>query len=210
MRTKWMALAAAAVFLMAGCGGGAGKPGASSQPPAASSVAQPVHQITAESEKLFHDAAMQYGKGNRTEALHLANEALEKDGENYKALSLKGIILAFDVSPDQGVAVIEKALEINPDYTQAFYDMAMAQKLGKHYDESISYFQRVLAADPNNTWSYYGIATNYADKHDKPQALAYLKKAMALDPANVRPEAETQDHFAWLRNDRDFQAVVGK
>lgn len=210
MRKILMAVVAGAVVLgFAGCGGGE-KPAASAAPAAASSAAQQVHQISAESEKLFHDAAMQYGKGNRTEALHLANEALEKDGQNYKALSLKGIILAFDVSPEQGIQSIEKALEVNPNYTQAFYDMAMAQKLGKHYDESISYFQRVLAVDPNNTWSYYGIATNYADKHDKAQSLAYLKKAMALDPTNVRPEAQTQDHFAWLRNDPDFQAVVGK
>ena len=74
----------------------------------------------------------------------------------------------------KGIATIKKSLAINPDYVQAFYDMAMAQKLGKHYDESIAYFQKVLAADPKNTWSYYGIATNYADKRDKEHALQYL------------------------------------
>ena len=88
--------------------------------------------------------------------------------------------------------------------------MAMAQKLAKHYDESIFYFQKVLAADPKNTWSLYGIATNYADKKDKANALSYLEKAMALDPEHVRREAMRQDHFEWLRGDKDFLKIVGE
>ena len=86
--------------------------------------------------------------------------------------------------------------------------MAMAQKLGKHYDESIRFFQKVLDKDSNNTWSYYGIATNYADKRDKAKALEYLKKAVDLDPKNVKPQAAAQDHFQWLHGDADFQKLV--
>lgn len=137
-----------------------------------------------------------------------AERHLKTTLKNYKALSLKGIIQAFDVSPEEGIATIKESLAINPDYVQAFYDMAMAQKLGKHYDESIAYFQKVLAADPKNTWSYYGIATNYADKRDKEHALQYLKKAIDLSPADVKQTAKTQDHFAWLRTDPDFKAMT--
>lgn len=169
-----------------------------------------VPEIAEKSETLYHQAAQAYGKGNQTEGLQLANQALAADTNNYKAYSLKGIILAFNGSPEDGIASVQKALELNPTYTQAFFDMAMAQKLGKHYDESIFYFQKVLVVDSKNTWSYYGIATNYADKRDKAHALEYLQKAMALDPDHVRPEAVSQDHFTWLRQDPDFQRVVGQ
>ena len=168
-----------------------------------------IHEIVPASETIFQEASALYAKGKNREALLTCDKALEIDRENYKALSLKGLILALDVSPEQGIGQVLKALKINPDYTQAFYDMAMAQKLAKHYDESISYFQKVLAVDPQNTWSLYGIATNYADKRDKANALSYLEKAMALDPEHVRPEALSQDHFEWLRGDADFQKVVG-
>ena len=141
-------------------------------------------------------------------ALQLANDALAKVEENYNALSLKGIIQAFDVSPEEGIKTIEKSIAINPAYVQADFDMAMAQKLGKHYDESIRYFQKVLDKDPKNTWSWYGIATNYADKRDKAKALEYLKKAVDLDPQNVKPQAAAQDHFQWLHGDPDFQNLV--
>lgn len=192
--------------LSAGCGS-SNAPASSSPAPAATS-APAVHPISKESEQLYRKAVTAYGKGDHLNALELANKALEKDGENYKALSLKGIIQAFDVSPEEGIKTIEKSIAINPDYVQADFDMAMAQKLGKHYDESIRYFQKVLDKDPKNTWSWYGIATNYADKRDKAKALEYLKKAVDLDPKNVKPQAAAQDHFQWLHGDPDFQNLV--
>lgn len=192
--------------LSAGCGS-SNAPASSSPDPAASSAAA-VHPISKESEQLYRKAVTAYGKGDHLNALELANKALEKDSENYKALSLKGIIQAFDVSPEEGIKTVEKALAINPNYVQADFDMAMAQKLGKHYDESIRYFQKVLDKDPKNTWSWYGIATNYADKRDKAKALEYLKKAVDLDPKNVKPQAAAQDHFQWLHGDPDFQNLV--
>lgn len=192
--------------LSAGCGS-SNTPASSSPAPAAAS-APAVHPISKESEQLYMKAVTAYGKGDHLNALELANKALEKDSENYKALSLKGIIQAFDVSPEEGIKTVEKALAINPNYVQADFDMAMAQKLGKHYDESIRYFQKVLDKDPKNTWSWYGIATNYADKRDKAKALEYLKKAVDLDPQNVKPQAADQDHFQWLHGDPDFQNLV--
>lgn len=188
--------------------GGCGTPKAPSPSPAASSSVPAVHQINEESEQIYRKAVTAYGKGDHLHALELANQALEKDGENYKALSLKGIIQAFDISPEEGIGTIQKSLSINPDYVQAYFDMAMAQKLGKHYDESIRFFQKVLDKDPHNTWSYYGIATNYADKRDKAKALEYLKKAVDLDPKNVKSQAAAQDHFQWLHGDADFQKLV--
>ncbi len=175
-------------------------------PPAVSAPAAP--KISETSEKTFQQALKQYGEGNHEGAMTLVKEALAQDGKNYKALSLQGLLLAFDGRPEEGIASIGKALDIEPKYTQAFFDMAMAQKLGKHYEASISYFQKVLAVDPQNTWSYYGIATNYADMRNKKEALAYLGKAMALDAEHVRPEAMSQDHFAWLRGDPDFQRII--
>ena len=107
-----------------------------------------------------------------------------------------------------GIASIQKALALQPDYVPAFYDLALAYKIDGQYDKSISYFQKVLAADPNNTWSYYGIATIYGDKGDAKNAVAYLKKAAALDKENVLEAARTQSHFDSIRNDAEFRALV--
>ena len=170
-----------------GCGVDTKSPAASAASSASSETAalKKIHEIVPASETIFQEASALYAKGKNREALLTCDKALEIDRENYKALSLKGLILALDVSPEQGIGQVLKALKINPDYTQAFYDMAMAQKLAKNYGESISYFQKVLAVDPQNTWSLYGIATNYADKRDKANALSYLEKAMEIGRAHV-------------------------
>lgn len=211
MKIYAILLSSLLILGLAGCSGDTKSPAASTASSASSETAalKKIHEIVPASETIFQEASALYAKGKNREALLTCDKALEIDRENYKALSLKGLILALDVSPEQGIGQILKALKINPDYTQAFYDMAMAQKLAKHYDESISYFRKVLAVDPKNTWSLYGIATNYADKRDKANALSYLEKAMELDPEHVRPEALRQDHFEWLRGDADFQKVVG-
>lgn len=209
MKIYAILLSSLLTLCLAGCGD-TKSPAASAASSASSETAalKKIHEIVPASETIFQEASALYAKGKNREALLTCDKALEIDRENYKALSLKGLILALDVSPEQGIGQILKALKINPDYTQAFYDMAMAQKLAKHYDESISYFRKVLAVDPKNTWSLYGIATNYADKRDKANALSYLEKAMALDPEHVRPEALRQDHFEWLREDPDFLEIV--
>lgn len=205
---KKIGTALLAALMFTGCGVENGKENTpvATAPPAAEE--RKTHTIPEGSEALYHEAARAYGKGRRTEALQLANRSLEKDEDNYKALSLKGIILAFDISPDEGIPFIEKALSMSPEYVQANYDMAIAQKLGKHYDESIFHFQKVLKADPQNTWSYYGIATNYADKKDKAQALAYLEKAILLGGQDVALAASSQEHFAFLREDREFKKIL--
>lgn len=195
---------------LAGCGNEEVPKAPPAEAPAAVQPAPAVPVIGEESEKIFQKALAAYGEGNQEGALALVQEAIAKDPNNYKAYSLEGLLIAFAGRPDEGAARIEKALAINPGYTQAFFDMAMAKKLGSHYDESIRYFEKVLAVDPKNTWSYYGIATNYADKKEKEKSLAYLTKALALDGEHVRAEALTQDHFAWMRGDPEFQKVVGR
>lgn len=206
---KFLILTSFLLLLLPGCATEPAKsvPPASSGKPVSTSLPA-VHEISPDSLSLSDDALKAYGRGDYRRAITLSDEALSKDPKNYKALSTKGISLAFSGSPDEGAASVAKALSVNPTYVQGFYDMAIAQKLGKHYDASISYFQKVLAADPQNTWSYYGIATNYADKRDKAEALSYLQKAIALDTAHVKPEARTQDHFEWLHGDKDFESLV--
>ena len=122
--------------------------------------------ISAESERFCQEGLAAYSRFEYDAAIAAYDKAIQADGRNYHALSGKGVALAMrgnetgsrqDVA--EGIASIQKALALQPDYVPAFYDLALAYKIDGQYDKSISYFQKVLAADPNNTWSYYGIAT---------------------------------------------------
>lgn len=166
------------------------------------------HEISSASETLFKKAEEAYLGGDRKQSLHLAEQAIVSDEKNYKAHSLKGLLLAFDGQPNAGAAEIQKALLLNPSYIQGYYEMGLAKKLGCRYEEAIPYFQRVIDVDPANIWSLYGIATCYADMRNREKALAYLKEAIKSGGDAVKDAAREQDHFAWLREDDAFKRLV--
>ena len=204
------ALCLMASLFMAGCG--------NQQQPAPSQhqqQQQPV-QIDAASEALFEKGLSAYQKFQYDQAISLYDQALAKDKANYKALSGKGIALAMrgngvnqkDVR--QGISLIRQALELAPDYVPSFYDLALALKIDKQYDESITWFQKVIDNEPDNTWSYYGIATIYGDQGNAEKAVLYLKKAAAIDKENVKEAARSQSHFDRIRSTRAFQDFMNQ
>jgi tetratricopeptide (TPR) repeat protein len=204
------ALCLMASLFMAGCG--------NQQQPAPSQnqqQQQPV-QIDAASEALFEKGLSAYQQFQYDQAISLYDQALAKDKANYKALSGKGIALAMrgngvnqkDVR--QGISLIRQALELAPDYVPSFYDLALALKIDKQYDESITWFQKVIDNEPDNTWSYYGIATIYGDQGNAEKAVLYLKKAAAIDKENVKEAARSQSHFDRIRSARAFQDFMNQ
>lgn len=204
------ALCLMASLFMAGCG--------NQQQPAPSQnqqQQQPV-QIDAASEALFEKGLSAYQQFQYDQAISLYDQALAIDKANYKALSGKGIALAMrgngvnqkDVR--QGISLIRQALELAPDYVPSFYDLALALKIDKQYDESITWFQKVIDNEPDNTWSYYGIATIYGDQGNAEKAVLYLKKAAAIDKENVKEAARSQSHFDRIRSTRAFQDFMNQ
>lgn len=205
-----VALCLAVGLFIAGCGN-------QEQPaPAQNQQQQQQIQIDAASEALFEKGLSFYQQFQYDQAISLYDQALAKDQKNYKALSGKGIALAMrgnGVNPKevrQGISLIRQALELKPDYVPSFYDLALALKIDKQYDESITWFQKVIDSEPDNTWSYYGIATIYGDQGNAEKAVLYLKKAAAIDKENVKEAARSQSHFDRIRNTRAFQDFMNQ
>ncbi len=205
-----VALCLMASLFMAGCGN-------QQQPaPAQNQQQQQPVQIDAASEALFEKGLSAYQQFQYDQAISLYDQALAKDKANYKALSGKGIALAMrgnDVNQKdvrQGISLIRQALELAPDYVPSFYDLALALKIDKQYDESITWFQKVIDNEPDNTWSYYGIATIYGDQGNAEKAVLYLKKAAAIDKENVKEAARSQSHFDRIRSTRAFQDFMNQ
>ena len=205
-------LAAAAVWT-SGC----------SPQPISSQQAKPIQATKAPSAPAIKTASKaasdegikKYQAGDYAKSIEDFDKALALDADNYQALSNKGVTLAMrgnatgskqDV--EQGIALIEQALQLAPKDMASFYNMALAYKIDGQYDKAITYFKNVIAADPGNTWSYYGIATIYGDLGKADQALPYLKQAIDLGGESVKEAARTQSHFDKIRDNKQFQSVV--
>ncbi|NLM33929.1 MAG: hypothetical protein GX206_00655 [Clostridiales bacterium] len=117
------------------------------------------------------------------DAVQLADEVLAEDNNNYRAYTIKGIALCYD-RKSNGFDEIEKALDINPGYSYAMYNMALAYDISFDYDNALKWYEKVLSSgkeDNLKALSNYGIAVIEARKGNKEKATEYLKAAVKLD-----------------------------
>ncbi len=205
-KTMMIAAAILLLLILPGC---SPKTGSETKPPEKANTAAPAIDPVkaAESEEFFNKGLRLYEQVNYREAVASYDRAIAANPANYKVYTAKGIVLCFEGDFTGGTALIQKTLDMNPDYVPAFYDMAMAYKLRDDYDKSLYWFEKTIQGDPKNTWSYYGIATIHADRGNTAASLKYLKQAIELDPV-VKEVASRQSHFDKMRDLPEFRALV--
>ena len=129
-----------------------------------------------EAEKLFN-------KGSYKDAIAAAENILKEDGQNVRALTIKGISLCY-TRKTSGQDDINKALTIKPDYGYALYNMALAYDIFWKYDEARVFYEKALQAESEveiKALSNYYIAVIDARKGDINSAAKYLKAAVTID-----------------------------
>lgn len=214
--------------MLAGCAGGGTSSAASSKPAASSSAvtssnAASSQQISSsaatssfpkpEDDPVYAQAYAYYAKRNYSSAIKLCDEAIKKDDKCFWGYNLKGISYYFEngnSAADKCLALIDKSVEINPDYSYGYFNRALIEKGTKKWDKSIADFNKVLSYNDKDTWSYYGIATVYADTDNADKAIEYLKLAINLDPDGVRAQMkdDINRHYSRLKSDARFKALL--
>ena len=163
--------------------------------------------FSAQVSDLCTQAQFKYNASDYDGAISECDKAISLDANSYIAYNIKGIALCFKGNYADGMPLIEKSLQINPNYDYGRFNMAMGYKLQKDLDNSLIWFNKALELKPNDAWTFYGISTIYADKNDIPNSLKYLKMAVDLD-SSVKPVAKRQDHFVKMRSNTDFIKIV--
>jgi tetratricopeptide (TPR) repeat protein len=158
--------------------------------------------------KDYTEASEYYTKKDYTSAVEKCDAALAIDPECYEALNIKGASKYYaSGDPQQGLPLINKCIELNPNYQYGYFNKALIYKGKKDWDTSIGLFNKVIELAPDNAWAYYGISTIYADRNMVSESLQYLKKAIEVDPS-VKETAKVQSHYDRMRNNEEFKALV--
>ncbi|MDP4143670.1 MAG: hypothetical protein Q8936_04190 [Bacillota bacterium] len=184
-----------------------------SKQPATGKLEEQAKKIQEEKDKALEEKYEQgynafYAK-KYDEAIDAETEVINNDANFYKAYDMKGIALCYssDYHDFQGgVALIDKALQLKPDYGHARFDKALAYELYGHYDEAIQYYKDALAVE-NYVWSYYGIASIYGRKGDVENTVKYLGTAVNMDPS-IKNVAKDEVDFANVKNNKEFQDLL--
>jgi tetratricopeptide (TPR) repeat protein len=166
-----------------------------------------------EKDPLYVKAYTNYAANKYDTAIKYCDEGITKDANCFWGYNVKGISLYFQNGnsyADKCLELINKSLQINPDYSYGYFNRALIEKGTKKWKNSISDFEKVLSYNDKDTWSYYGIATVYADTDDKDNTIKYLKLAQSIDKEGVRQQMndDMQRHFSRIKTDSRFKALL--
>ncbi len=92
---------------------------------------------------------------NRTEALTAYEKVIELNGSmKIAALLTKGNILANLGRPDEAIATIDEAIQLNPNKSESWKQKALNSYVLGDYNESLAAYEKVIELDPGNAFAW--------------------------------------------------------
>lgn len=106
---------------------------------------------------------------------------------NPDALQLLGVLCFQTGRAEEGIALIRRALEIEPDHAEALGNLGVIEHERKHYPESLALFERALALSPGSADLLHkrGHALQNLGRHE--EAISSFR--LALEEVPKFPEA---------------------
>jgi tetratricopeptide (TPR) repeat protein len=86
---------------------------------------------------------------------------------------------------EKAIEAYKRAIELNPDFTEAYYHLGMAySSLGK-YKEAVEAYSRAVRIKPDYAAAYYNLGHAYSNlnRHDK--AIKAFRQSIQYEPGNV-------------------------
>jgi adenylate cyclase len=138
-------------------------------------------------------ARLSYGWGSFDETFargyEAAKIAVEKGNDDPVALTLGGSGIAyFGGRPEQGLAYIERALTLNPNYLVAWRFGGMVSWMTGRHEKSIQYYERAMQLSPRDSRSYeayMGISYPYFFLGRYDQAIHWSDRALREKPRYI-------------------------
>lgn len=120
--------------------------------------------------------------GRFDEALVEIDELLARRADDAVALGTKGQILVGLKRREEGVALLGRSLELNPQLEWARRDLAHALRYLSRHEQSLATFNDIIARDPDDVdaLSWKGEQLFNLERYD--EAIIALDRALALKP----------------------------
>jgi len=111
---------------------------------------------------------------------------------------------------DDAQKALEKAVEIDPSYPLASYDLGVVfSRMKGRESEAMKLFKQAIHLNPEGPLPYYAIACLYSLQNKRKTALDYLRKAIQRGFKN-REHVDNDHDFDSLRDDEEFQKIIKK
>lgn len=109
----------------------------------------------------------------------------------------------------RAIADYNRAIQLQPDFAMAYTHRGAAYSQQGNYTQAIADYTQAIQLQPDNAVAYYNKACTYSLQKDIKSALENLQQAIDLN-ASFRDIAKTDADLDSIRQDRQFQALVGQ
>ena len=100
---------------------------------------------------------------------------------------LLGESLARKGKIDEAIVEFERAIEMRPNYVDAYTNLGAAYGQRGMLDQSISASKKAVELDPHNAKAYYNLGNAFGKRGNYEEAFAAFFKAIELDPSYAEP-----------------------
>jgi len=90
---------------------------------------------------------------------------------------------------DEAIAEFERAVQADPDYAAAYFNLAYAYERRDRSDDAIAQYKKALQLDPKNVLGQNNLGVLYDKKGLYDEAIATFEQALRIDPSNSTVQA---------------------
>ncbi|MBW4575452.1 MAG: tetratricopeptide repeat protein [Aphanothece sp. CMT-3BRIN-NPC111] len=139
---------------------------------------------TAELVKILAAETFQQLQGNNWHlAERICKQILELDSTHAETYLALGIVYLNWEQLDEAIAYLQKAIEIQPDLPEAYYNLGMCLRLkGCNIEQAINQLQKAIELKPELSEAYNNLAMCFMSQGEIELAINYLQKAIELKP----------------------------
>lgn len=120
------------------------------------------------------------------ELKNLSARIVEIDSTTADNWVIYGNTLAGEGRKDEAIKAYNKAIELDPENIDAYYQLAVLSS--DNINEAERYFKKIIEIDPSfKTDSYYNIAVLYSLKKDEKKMKENIELSIKADPYNLKP-----------------------
>ena len=86
---------------------------------------------------------------------------------------------------EEAIAEFQRAVEVDPSYVAAHFNLAYAYERAQRLDEAIAQYKKALQLDPNNVFGLNNLGVLYTSKAQYDEAIKVLEQAARIEPSNT-------------------------
>ncbi len=83
---------------------------------------------------------------------------------------------------DEAIALYHKAIEVNPNFSWSYYNLAQVFTQKNDWEQAIIFYQRAVELNPNSAWFHHSLGVAIAQQGSLDEAIEYYIKAISLQP----------------------------